>query len=207
MAFDALIMGLGNPGPQYAATRHNLGFWAADALARLAAARGGGASRLSSRKDVELFHLTLAGPARGSYLLAKPLTFMNLSGLAAAHLCGYYKIAPENLVVLHDELDLPLGRVRVKRGGGNAGHQGLNSIARELGLPDFVRIRLGIGRPAPGRDVKGYVLERFPEAERAVAEGVAADAAGLVETFLAQGLDAARREAGQINRCPAGESA
>ncbi|MFZ5810901.1 MAG: aminoacyl-tRNA hydrolase [Thermodesulfobacteriota bacterium] len=207
MAFDALILGLGNPGPQYAATRHNLGFRAAEALIRRATAGGGSASRLSSRKDLELFHLVLTGPARGSYLLAKPLTFMNLSGLAAAHLCGYYKISPENLVVLHDELDLPLGRIRVKRGGGNAGHQGLNSITRELGTPDFVRIRLGIGRPAPGRDVKAYVLERFSEAERAVAEDIATDAAGLVETFLAQGIEAACRESGQIDRRPAGDPA
>jgi CarD family transcriptional regulator len=129
---------------------------------------------------------------------------MNLSGLAAAHLCGYYKILPENLVVLHDELDLPLGRIRVKRGGGNAGHQGLNSITRELGTPDFVRIRLGIGRPAPGRDVKAYVLERFSEAERTVAEDIATDAAGLVETLLAQGIEAACRESGRIDRRPAG---
>jgi PTH1 family peptidyl-tRNA hydrolase len=207
MAFDALIMGLGNPGPQYAETRHNLGFRAAEALARRAVAGGGSASRLSSRKDVELTHLTLTGQARGTYLLAKPLTYMNLSGLAAAHLCGYYRIAPENLVVLHDELDLPLGRVRVKRGGGNAGHQGLNSIARELGTPDFTRVRLGIGRPAPGRDVKAYVLERFTQAERAVAEDIAADAAALVELLLAQGLDAAAREAGRIDRRPAGDPA
>jgi PTH1 family peptidyl-tRNA hydrolase len=202
MAFTSLILGLGNPGPQYAQTRHNLGFWAVDALLET-----GTASRASSRRDVELFHLTLAGAARGPHLVAKPLTFMNLSGLAAAYLCGYYKIAPQDLVVAHDEMDLPLGRIRIKRGGGNAGHQGLNSITRELGTPDFVRIRLGVGRPAPGRDVKGYVLERFSERERPVARRVAEDAARLTAVFLAEGLDAARREAGQVNHELPGEPA
>ncbi|MEF3696918.1 aminoacyl-tRNA hydrolase [Desulfolutivibrio sp.] len=197
MAFTSLILGLGNPGPQYAMTRHNLGFWAADALREQ-----GQASRISSRKDVELFHLTLTGPARGPHLLAKPLTFMNLSGLAASYLCGYYKIDPENVVVMHDELDLPLGRIRIKRGGGDAGHQGLASITRELGAPDYVRIRLGISRPAPGRDVKGYVLERFPEYERAIAMRVAEDAARLATLFLTEGLETAKRQAGQINHTP-----
>jgi len=202
MAFTSLIMGLGNPGPQYAATRHNLGFWAIDALLAL-----GDASRVSTRKDVELSHLVLSGPARGPHLATKPLTFMNLSGLAASFLCGYYKIAPTDLVVVHDELDLPLGRIRIKRGGGNAGHQGLCSITRELGTPDFVRVRLGIGRPGPGRDVRGYVLERFPDAERAIALRVAKDAARLVQLYLAEGLDAAKREAGQVNHCPPPEPA
>lgn len=197
MAFTSLILGLGNPGPQYAMTRHNLGFWAADALLEL-----GRTSRLSSRKDVELFHLALTGPAGGPHLVAKPLTFMNASGLAASHLCGYYKIEAENVVVLHDDLDLPLGRIRIKHGGGNAGHQGLNSITRELGTPDFVRIRLGISRPAPGRDVKGYVLERFSENERTIAARVAEDGARLTTLLLAQGLEAAKRQAGQINHCP-----
>jgi PTH1 family peptidyl-tRNA hydrolase len=195
MAFTSLILGLGNPGPQYAQTRHNMGFWAVDALLDM-----GTSSRVSSRRDVELHHLTLAGAARGPHLAGKPLTFMNASGLAAAFLCGYYKIAPENLVVAHDEMDLPLGRIRIKRGGGNAGHQGLNSITRELGTPDFVRVRLGVGRPAPGRDVKGYVLERFPERERAVAREIAADAARLIATLLAEGLETAKRDAGQIDR-------
>lgn len=195
MAFTTLILGLGNPGPQYAHTRHNLGFWAVDALLD-----AGMSSRMSSRADVELYHLTLSGAARGPHLAGKPQTFMNLSGVAAAHLCGYYKIEPENLIVLHDELDLPLGRVRIKRGGGNAGHQGLNSIARDLGTPDFVRVRIGIGRPAPGRDVKGYVLERFSEKERDIARDMARDAARLVELYLAEGLEAARRKAGDIDR-------
>ena len=200
MAVSALIVGLGNPGPRYAATRHNFGFMALDALLDRARELGGAPkAALTGRKDLEAVAVSLPvlpGGAYAQFLCLKPLTFMNLSGRAVRAALDFYKLAPEDVLVLHDELDLPLGRMRLKRGGGNAGHNGLKSITQDLGSPDFARLRLGIGRPEPGRDVAGYVLEPFGGDESLLVRRVLPAAALGVMTFFEDGLDAAQRKVG-----------
>ncbi|MEA4857657.1 aminoacyl-tRNA hydrolase [Solidesulfovibrio sp.] len=200
MAVTALIAGLGNPGPRYAATRHNFGFLAVDALVDRARELGGAPrSTLTSRKDLEAATLSLPvlpGGAFAQFVCVKPLTFMNLSGRAVRAVMDFYGLTPADVLVIHDELDLPLGRMRAKRGGGNAGHNGLKSLTQDLGSPDVARLRLGIGRPEPGRDVAGYVLEPFRNDEMAVVRKVVPAAVDLVLTFFEDGLDAAMRKAG-----------
>jgi PTH1 family peptidyl-tRNA hydrolase len=200
MAVTALIVGLGNPGPRYAATRHNYGFMAADALIDRARELGGAPKAvLSARKDMEAQAISLPvlpGGAFAQFVCIKPLTFMNLSGRAVRAAMDFYKLGPQDVLVLHDELDLPLGRMRAKRGGGNAGHNGLKSLTQELGSPDFVRLRLGIGRPEPGRDVAGYVLEPFRAEEIPVVRRVLPAAVDGVMTYFEDGLDAAMRRVG-----------
>ena len=200
MAVTALIVGLGNPGPRYAATRHNFGFMALDALIQRARELGGAPkATLTGRKDLEAVAISLPvlpGGAFAQFACLRPLTFMNLSGRAVRAALDFYKLAPEDVLVIHDELDLPLGRMRLKRGGGNAGHNGLKSITQELGSPDFVRLRLGIGRPEPGRDVAGYVLEPFRSEETATVRRVVPAAVDGVMTFFEDGLEAAKLRVG-----------
>jgi peptidyl-tRNA hydrolase, PTH1 family len=132
--------------------------------------------------------------ARIPVVLAKPITFMNVSGSAVAGLRGYYKIQPDHIVVIHDELDLPFGSIRLKLGGGDNGHNGLRSITTALGTKDYFRVRIGIGRP-PGRmDPADYVLRDFSAAERADLPEILGRAAEATETLLTAGLDAAQRE-------------
>jgi peptidyl-tRNA hydrolase, PTH1 family len=203
MAVFALIVGLGNPGPRYAATRHNFGFMALDALVARAVELGGAPRpALTSRKDLEAATLSLPvlpGGGFAQFVCVRPLTFMNLSGRAARAACDFYKVDPANILVIHDELDLPLGRMRVKRGGGNAGHNGLKSLTQELGTPDFFRLRLGIGRPAPGRDVAAYVLETFLSEEQPTVRRVLPAAAQAVMTLFEDGLDATRQHLGTFD--------
>jgi PTH1 family peptidyl-tRNA hydrolase len=200
MAVTALIVGLGNPGPRYAATRHNFGFMAVDALVERARELGGAPrAALTSRKDMEAATVSLPvlpGGAFAQFLCVKPLTFMNLSGRAVRGAMDFYGLTPADVLVVHDELDLPLGRMRAKRGGGNAGHNGLKSVTQYLGSPDFIRLRLGIGRPEPGRDVAGYVLEPFRSEELAVVRRVLPAAVDALMTCLEDGLEAAMRKAG-----------
>ncbi|MFZ5427414.1 MAG: aminoacyl-tRNA hydrolase [Thermodesulfobacteriota bacterium] len=192
----ALIAGLGNPGPKYERTRHNLGFMTADALLESGQARG-----LSLGKLGELHALRLPG-VDGEILVLKPMTFMNLSGRAVSHVLGYYKLTPKDLLVIHDELDLPLGRMRMKMGGGLAGHNGLKSIAAETGTQDFARLRLGIGRPEGKMDVAAYVLQDFRPEETDIARKVAEAGAAAARLYLKEGLEAAMREAGQFAAAP-----
>lgn len=161
-----IIVGLGNPGGKYARTRHNAGFMAIDALAE------------SLRADIaQEKHHALLGRVRidsQEAVLVKPQTFMNESGRAAGGVLrgSYAEIA--DLIVIHDELDLPLGTVRVKIGGGHGGHNGLRSLIEQLGSAEFVRVRVGIGRPDPGMDAADYVLSRFrPEEWEIVAKAIA----------------------------------
>ncbi|GAB6035464.1 aminoacyl-tRNA hydrolase [Fundidesulfovibrio butyratiphilus] len=185
-----LITGLGNPGPKYARTRHNLGFMVADALLSK-----GRTQAKSFGKDCELATLRLPGLAEEVFVL-KPQTYMNLSGHAVARVLGYFKLDPANLVVLHDELDLPFGRMKLKRGGGTAGHNGLKSIVADIGREDFVRLRLGIGRP-PGRmEVVSYVLQDFGPREHEHLPEVVDEAVEAVRLFCMQGLEAGMRRAG-----------
>lgn len=153
-----LLVGLGNPGAEYAATRHNIGFMALEALQE----------HLGAGSWQRQFHGSLAMATRqsGKLLLLKPQTFMNRSGLAVGEACQFYKIPPPDVLVFHDELELPSGRVRVKQGGGHAGHNGLKSLDATIGT-DYWRIRLGIGRPPPEREsVHDYVLQPFAKTDR-----------------------------------------
>ncbi|MBX6370747.1 MAG: aminoacyl-tRNA hydrolase [Acidothermus sp.] len=177
-----LVIGLGNPGPRYARTRHNVGFMVADVLARRCAVRF-----RPHRARAEIAEARLADHA---VILGKPLSFMNESGGPVAALMRYFRLPVERLVVVHDELDLPFGSLRVKRGGGDAGHNGLRSITASLRSPDYLRVRVGIGRP-PGRmDPVEYVLRDFPASDRDQLEVVLEEAADAVESLLAQGLEA-----------------
>ncbi len=161
-----LIVGLGNPGPEYDATRHNVGFWLVDTVV---ADQGQRFSREPKfRGDVA--KIVLAGK---TVWLLKPATFMNRSGEAVAALASFYKISPENILIVHDDLDLPAGAVRLKKGGGHGGHNGLRSLIECLGSADFMRLRLGIGHPGDREQVVNYVLHRASaEDERLITEGI-----------------------------------
>ncbi|HGY09346.1 MAG TPA: aminoacyl-tRNA hydrolase [Oceanithermus profundus] len=175
-----LVVGLGNPGPRYAETRHNLGFWVMDRIAR--------AEGLAWKQQGRAF------TARwGSGWLMKPTTFMNASGEAVAPFVRYYKIAPERLLVVHDDLDLPLGRLRLRRGGSAGGQKGVRSIIEQLGTDAFDRLRLGIGRPPAGWDAAAWVLSKFTPEERPLAERVAEAAAEAVRVWRDEGLEAAQQ--------------
>jgi PTH1 family peptidyl-tRNA hydrolase len=181
-----LIAGLGNPGPQYAGNRHNVGFMAADELAARMGAR--------LRRDRSRAQVATGRLADVPVVLAKPMTFMNLSGRPVAALRSFYKIPWDRLVVLHDELDVPFGVIRLKMGGGDNGHNGLRSLTAALGTRDYFRVRLGIGRP-PGRmDPADFVLHDFSAAEREHLPGLLARCADAAETLLRQGLQAAQNE-------------
>ncbi|MBF0804723.1 MULTISPECIES: aminoacyl-tRNA hydrolase [Neisseria] len=168
-----LIAGLGNPGAEYAQTRHNAGFWFIDELAR--------AWKTTLKEEKKFFGETAKAAAPGGDVwLLKPKTFMNRSGRAVAALASFYKIKPEEILVVHDELDIPSGRTRFKLGGGNGGHNGLKDIQAALGTPDFYRLRLGIGHPGDRNLVLGYVLNK-PDAQsrQAIEEAVAKSLQGL----------------------------
>ena len=154
-----LVVGLGNPGAGYAATRHNAGFWWIEALAR----QHTSAFRPESRYHGETCRITVN--QREIWLL-KPMTFMNRSGLAVAALARFLRITLPEILVAHDDLDLPPGVVRLKSAGGHGGHNGLRDLIAHLGGPDFARLRLGIGHPGDSRAVLDYVLRRPPQAER-----------------------------------------
>ena len=169
-----LLVGLGNPGPQYAGNRHNIGFMAIDAIARAHRA-----SPFRNRFSGLAADVTIAGE---KVVLLKPATFMNESGQSAGAAARFFKIGPEDIAVLHDELDLAPGKLRVKTGGGNAGHNGLRSITAHLGN-DYRRVRFGIGHPGDKAQVLGFVLADFGKGERAWVEALCdavADNAGLL---------------------------
>jgi PTH1 family peptidyl-tRNA hydrolase len=176
-----LLVGLGNPGARYARQRHNIGFMAVDAVARMHRF-GPWRAKFSS-----LVSEGLLGDVR--VLLQKPQTFMNLSGHAVAEAARFYKLPPEQIVVCHDELDLVAGKVRIKTGGGVAGHNGLRSIAAQLGTPDFKRVRIGIGHPGDKDRVTGHVLGDFAAADREWVERLL-DAFAEAAPLLAAGDDA-----------------
>ena len=178
-----LIAGLGNPGREYRENRHNIGFMAVDALSR----------ELSIPINrVQAKALVGSGTALGRrVILAKPQTYMNLSGQAVGTLVRYYKLPLTNFMVIHDDLDLPLGTIRLRPKGSSGGQKGLGSTIDSLGSQDFPRLRLGIGRP-PGRmEAADYVLEDFSPAEKKVVEAVLERAVQAVHAFIEQGLDQA----------------
>lgn len=173
-----LLVGLGNPGPEYEATRHNAGFWFIDA-----AARALGVQLVHERG----YHGLMARTSvRGQNVwLLQPQTFMNLSGKSVAALARFYKIAPEEVLVAHDELDLPAGEARLKQGGGHAGHNGLRDIHAQLGVPDYWRLRLGIGHPGVRSEVVGWVLRKPPLDEQIGIEQVIDRAVKALPDLLA----------------------
>ncbi len=166
----SLIVGLGNPGSKYEATRHNAGFWFVDFLAREA----GSPFRLEAKFHGEVSKIVLAG--RDVWLL-KPNTFMNRSGQAVRAIAQFYQIEIADILVAHDELDVAAGALKVKQGGGHAGHNGLRDIIDQLGGNEFVRLRIGISRPETGRDVTNYVLGAPSKTERAAIDNAIKEAA------------------------------
>ncbi|MCF6522231.1 aminoacyl-tRNA hydrolase [Streptomyces sp. JJ36] len=183
-----LVAGLGNPGPQYAGNRHNVGFMVADLLAE----RMGGSFRTHrARAQVLEGRFGLPGPAGRRVVVAKPMAFMNVSGGPVTALRDFYKVPVERIVVVHDELDIGYGALRLKRGGGDNGHNGLKSLTKSLG-PDYHRVRFGVGRP-PGRmPVADYVLRDFSGAERKELDYFVDRAADAVECLVLEGLERAQ---------------
>ncbi len=168
-----LLVGLGNPGPEYEATRHNAGFWWLDAVARKL-----GCSLSPQRSYFGL--AARASAARGPVWLLQPMTYMNLSGKSVAELARFYKIEPREILVAHDELDLMPGQVKLKFGGGHAGHNGLRDIHAQLGSADYWRLRLGIGHPGVKAEVVDYVLRKpAPEQRELIEQTIALTVASL----------------------------
>jgi PTH1 family peptidyl-tRNA hydrolase len=179
-----LIAGLGNPGPDYAGNRHNVGFMVADVLA----------GQMAARFRAGKFRAAVAEGRLAGFpvTVAKPLTYMNLSGGPVSGLGKFYKVPPGRLVVIHDELDIPFGTLRLKIGGGDNGHNGLRSVSASLGTREYYRVRFGIGRP-PGRmDPAAFVLRDFAAAERKELPFLLDRAAGAVAALLTDGLAAAQ---------------
>ncbi|SNR41316.1 aminoacyl-tRNA hydrolase [Blastococcus mobilis] len=184
-----LVIGLGNPGPGYAGNRHNVGAMVLDELA----ARAG--IRLSAGKGARSRALAGEGRLAGRrVVLARPLTYMNESGGPVRGLLDYHHLATEDLVVVHDELDLPFTTVRLKRGGGEGGHNGLRSISRSTGTKEYLRVRVGIGRPPGRQDPADFVLKDFSAVERKELELLINEAADAAEALLVRGLEAAQNE-------------
>jgi PTH1 family peptidyl-tRNA hydrolase len=182
-----LIAGLGNPGPGYAMQRHNIGFRVVDELS----GRVGGRFSAAARMRAEIAEGRLGPPSADSakLVLLKSRTFMNATGAALAKATGYYKIEPDRLIVIHDELDLDLGRIRVKHGGGDNGHNGLKSIRKSLNTGDYYRIRVGVGRPPGRQDPADFLLSNFSARERDEVEVEISRAADAVESLINNGLD------------------
>ncbi|MET1009699.1 MAG: aminoacyl-tRNA hydrolase [Gaiellaceae bacterium] len=181
---DLLVAGLGNPGREYARTRHNIGHMVADELAR----RQSGSFR--SKFSGELSEVRLDG---SRVALLKPLTYMNESGRSVGAAVGFFKLPAEQLLVVHDEVDLDLGRLQARLGGGLAGHNGLRSVAQHVGTPEFARLRIGVGRPERGdpRPVADWVLSPFTD--EVDVEALVARAADAVEAVVRDGLDEAQQ--------------
>ena len=181
-----LVVGLGNPGERYAETRHNVGCMVAVRMA----ARAGIALKRQGYQGV--YGVGRLVGEEATVLL--PQTFMNRSGASVAPACQSLGVSPGDLVVIHDEIDLPFGTLRIKAGGGHGGHNGLRSISETLGHGDYVRVRFGVGRPTVGDDVSSHVLSRFSAAERQALDGLIDQATELVEAILARGVAAAMNE-------------
>lgn len=181
-----LVVGLGNPGPEYARTRHNAGFMAVDLLAENL--------RVSYWKEQSGAKVAHARFGEDELILAKPQTFMNISGKSVQKIVDEYELEPSEIVVVHDDIDLPEGSVRVKRGGGHGGHNGLRSVNEQLGSGEYVRVRVGVGRPPGRKDAADFVLEpvRGEAAERL--DGIIPTAAQAVLHVLEHGVDSAMRE-------------
>jgi peptidyl-tRNA hydrolase, PTH1 family len=181
-----LLVGLGNPGPQYRDTRHNVGFWVIDEIARRWLIDDGWRERDEA----------LVAKKPGGSILAKPLTFMNLSGFAVSRLRQFYQIEPADILVIFDDAALPLGRLRARRGGSEGGHNGLRSVIEQLGTTEVPRLRIGVGRPSTSlaaggerRDLADHVLSKFDPDERETIQAATLRAADAAELFVAEGIE------------------
>jgi PTH1 family peptidyl-tRNA hydrolase len=179
----SLIVGLGNPGEKYAPTRHNVGYWLLERLAHTAGVT------LKAEKKV-MGDVAQATLAHSNIRLLRPSTYMNESGMAVRKMLDFYKLTPEQMLIVHDELDLPPGTVRLKQGGGHGGHNGLRDIISHCGK-DFLRMRIGIGHPGEKSQVTGYVLRSPGSKERQLIEDALPDAERAVEMLLQDGLERA----------------
>jgi len=179
-----LIVGLGNPGDEYRDTRHNVGFMVVDTIARRHSLGWRHRDQMSFAKNF----------GSGEFVLAKPQTFMNLSGFAVAEFARYHNVACGDLLVVVDEVDLPLGRIRARARGSAGTHNGMKSIVQRLGTTDFPRLRVGIGRGDRRRDLADYILARFEPAERVELEDVITRAADAAEMFAVEGIEKVMNE-------------
>jgi PTH1 family peptidyl-tRNA hydrolase len=186
-----MIVGLGNPDTKYRGTRHNIGFEVVDVLSERSSAP------LSEKKFKA--RMAKARLADTDVVLLEPQTYMNLSGESAGPALGFYKLTVDQVIVVHDELDLELGKNRLKKGGGHGGHNGLRSLIQHLPSPEFIRLRMGIGRPPQGWDPADYVLSRFTASDREVADRSIQQAADAIEAVLKDGL---ARAMNTFNRDP-----
>jgi PTH1 family peptidyl-tRNA hydrolase len=184
-----LVVGLGNPGKEYAGNRHTVGFMVADLLASRVGAKFGRSKR--AHAEVAEGRLGFGGP---KLILAKPLTFMNLAGGAVVALAQFFKVPVERVIAVHDELDVPFGQVRAKRGGGEGGHNGLRSMSKSLAGKEYARVRFGIGRPPGRQDPADYVLSDFSGAERKELEFLVDRAADVVEAVVLEGVEWAQNK-------------
>ena len=181
-----LVAGLGNPGPGYAGNRHNIGQMVLDELANRA---GSKFKTHASRAQIVQCRMGVGGPR---VVLAKPMTYMNLSGGPVGNLAKFFGIGVENLIVVHDEIDIPFDTIKLKRGGGEGGHNGLRDISKAMGSKDYLRVRTGVGRP-PGRmDTADWVLQDFSKSEKQVLPFLIDNAADAVELLMSQGLEVAQ---------------
>ncbi|WP_067570031.1 aminoacyl-tRNA hydrolase [Nocardia acidivorans] len=186
-AGPALVVGLGNSGTEYERTRHNVGFMVADVLAE----RVGGRFTVHKKSGADLLEARLDGR---KVLIAKPRSFMNLSGRPVAALAKFFSVPATEVIAIHDELDLPFGVIRLKQGGGEGGHNGLRSMSQALTTKDYLRVRFGIGRPPGRQDPADYVLKPFSAAERKEVPVIVEQAADAVEMLLRVGLEPAQNQ-------------
>ncbi|NOZ85246.1 MAG: aminoacyl-tRNA hydrolase [Deltaproteobacteria bacterium] len=193
MGPDLLILGLGNPGKEYSRTRHNMGFMVADEVARR--------SNASFKRRPKYLHASAESAGR-KFLVVKPRTYMNLSGAALLSLLSGLKIEQGKVVVVHDDLDLPFGTLRLKVGGGHGGHKGVQSLIEAAG-PDFIRLRIGIGHPGIREDVTEYVLSGFSEQEKELLPGLISKASDVIELISDKGIMAAMNQVNQKERMSA----
>jgi PTH1 family peptidyl-tRNA hydrolase len=184
-----LVVGLGNPGKEYAGNRHNVGFMVADLLASRVGAKFGRSKR--AHAEVAEGRLGFGGP---KIVLLKPLTFMNLSGAPVVSTAQFFKVPVENVIAVHDELDVPFGQVRAKRGGGEGGHNGLRSMSKSLASKEYARVRFGIGRPPGRQEAADYVLADFAGAERKELDFLVDRAADVVEAVIGEGVEWAQNK-------------
>ena len=186
MSRITIIAGLGNPEEKYERTLHNAGFWFVDALVR----KYGGSWRYEKKFDAEICRINLHGD---DVWLVKPQSYMNLSGQPVRGMLDYYRLRPSGLLVAHDEIDLPPGTVRLKKGGGHGGHNGIRDVIQHCGA-DFVRLRIGVGHPGEKSQVTNYVLKRGPADVEATVERSIDDAVAVMPTLLDDGLNAAMKK-------------
>jgi PTH1 family peptidyl-tRNA hydrolase len=184
-----LVVGLGNPGREHAANRHNVGFMVADLLAKRVGGKFGRQKRAVA--EVAEGRMGFGGP---KLILVKPLTCRNLSGAPVVALCQFFKVPVGQVIAVHDELDVPYGQVRVKRGGGEGGHNGLRSMSKSLASKEYARVRFGIGRPPGRQDPADYVLADFSGAERKELEFLVDRAADVVEAVVGEGVEWAQNK-------------